>query len=59
MNDTNVTPESWRLAFALDAVALRHGWRPITRQTADDEVTVTYRKDPLLALIDALPGEDT
>lgn len=49
-------PESWHLAFALDRVAREAGWTPVGRMTSVDEVTVTYRRDPIVALIDALPG---
>lgn len=36
-------PAEWRLAYALDYVADFMGWHPIFRDTADDEVTCTYR----------------
>lgn len=53
--DDPIVPESWRVAFALDAAALAHGWRPIHRAVSGEELTVSYRKDPLLALLDAYP----
>ena len=52
-------PDQWVLADALDQVAHRHGWRPIQRTTSTEEVTVIYRRDPLLALLDSIPEETT
>ena len=48
-------PESWRLAFALDKLAQAHGWTPVSRMTSREEVTVVYRKDPMLARVADLP----
>lgn len=47
--------EVWELTNSLEGVAQAYGWHSTQKVISDEELVIRFQKDPLIALIDALP----